>query len=86
MPRKCLNAADNFCYICDQVTFKSQKLRFTRIIMKCYEKYFGCKSGDFDKKWAPHICCVSCVRLLNGWKKGTHDMIFAIPMVCYIIT
>ena len=41
------------------------------MIMKCYEKYFGCKAGDFDKKWASHTCCVSCVRIRNGRKKGT---------------
>ena len=49
--------------------------------MKCYEKYFWCKTGDFNKKWVPHICCVSCVRLFNGWKNGTHNIPFAIPMV-----
>lgn len=53
----------------------------TPLIKKCYQRYFGCQIGDFDKNWAPNTCCVSCVRLLTGWKNGTHHMPFAIPMI-----
>ncbi|KAJ9584929.1 hypothetical protein L9F63_020735, partial [Diploptera punctata] len=25
--------------------------------------------------WAPNICCVSCVRLLIGWKNDLNDLV-----------
>lgn len=81
MPRKCINHVDNFCYICGELTFKSQRRNLTPLIKKCYQRYFGCQVGDFDKNWAPNTCCVSCVRLLTRWKNGTHHMPFAIPMI-----
>ena len=81
MPRMCVNTSDAFCYICGDVTFKSQRLSFTPLIKKCYEHYFCCKVGDQDKSWAPHFCCVICARLLAAWVKGSRSMPFAIPMV-----
>jgi len=45
------------------------------------ELYFGCKLGDKDKRWAPHFCCVTCVRLLTGWTSGSYWMPFTVPMV-----
>jgi len=48
------------------VNIKYQRLYFTPLIKKCYELYFGCKVGDKDKRWAPDICHVTCVRLLTG--------------------
>lgn len=81
MPRKCVNHVDSFCYICGELTFKSQRRHLTPLVKKYYRLYFGCQAGDFDKSWAPNTCCVSCVRLLTGWKKGTHRMPFAIPMI-----
>jgi hypothetical protein len=57
MQRKCVNSADNVCYICGEVTFSSQKRAITSIIRKAYHPYFGCQIGDQDKSWAPHICC-----------------------------
>jgi len=81
MPRKCVNSSDAFCYICDEVTFKSRRLSFTPLIKKCYEHYFGCEVGDQDKSWAPHFCCVTCVRRLAAWAKGSRCMTFAIPMI-----
>lgn len=81
MERKCINHPNNFCYICGELTFKSQRRNFTLFTENCYELYFGCKVGDFDKSWAPNKCCVSCIRLLTGWKNGTHHMPFAIPMI-----
>jgi hypothetical protein len=53
MQRKCVNSADNFCYICGEVTFSSQKRAITLIIRKVYHLYFGCQIGDQDKSWAP---------------------------------
>ena len=81
MPRIFLNSVDSFCYICGELTFKAQKRNFTQLIKKCYHLYFGCKVGDQDKSWAPHICCATCVTLLTGWAKGIHHMPFAVPMV-----
>lgn len=81
MPRKCLNHPDTFCYVCGELTFKLQRRNFTPLIKKCYQLYFGCKVGDQDKSWAPHICCVTCSRLLTGWANGSRHMPFAVPMV-----
>ena len=53
----------------------------TPVVKKCYELYLGCKVGDQDKKWAPHICCSTFVKRLTGWAKGSRHMKFAIPMV-----
>ena len=65
--RTCVRHPDNFCYVCDELTFKSQRRNFTPLVIKCYVLYFGCQVGDFDKSWAPNIWrCVSCVRLLAG--------------------
>jgi len=51
-------------------------------IKKAYHQYFGCKLGDQDKKWTPHIVCKSCAIRLGSWRnrKGM-SMPFAIPMV-----
>ena len=67
--------------MCGDLTFKSQRQNFTPLIKKCYELYFGCKLGDQDKSCAPHICCVTSVRLLTGWKSGSYRMPFTIPLV-----
>jgi len=79
--RKCLNHSDTFCYGCGGLTFKPQGLNFTLLVKKFYELYFGCKGGDQDKSWAPHICCVTCVRLLTGWVNALRQILFAIPLV-----
>lgn len=81
MPRKCINDPDNFCYVCGDLTFKEQRRSLTLLVRKCYELYFGCKVGDQDKNWAPHICCSTCVKRLTDWAKGKRHMSFAIPMV-----
>ena len=67
--------------ICGEVTLKSQRRNITPLVKKCYELYFGCKVGDQTRTWAPHICCLSCSRLLAAWKNGTRHMPFAIPMI-----
>lgn len=44
--------------------------------------YLGCKIGDQDKEWAPHICSATCAFSLRAWLSGTQkDMPFAVPMI-----
>jgi len=81
MPRQCVNHPDNFCYVCGDLTFKDQQQSLTPLVKKCYQLYFGCKVGDQDKNWAPHICCLTCVKHLADWAKGSWHMNFVIPMV-----
>jgi hypothetical protein len=37
--------ADNFCYICSEVTFARQRKAITAVVKKAYHLYFGCKIG-----------------------------------------
>jgi len=57
MPHNCVNSADNFRYIFGEVTFARQRKVITATEKNAYHLYFGCKIGDQDKSWAPHICC-----------------------------
>lgn len=82
MPRDCINKPNNFCYICGEVTFASQKRNFTPKIKKAYQLYFGCVLGDEDKRWAPHICCNNCANNLCSWlNRRGRSMAFAVPMI-----
>ena len=82
MHRHCINNVDKFCYICGELTFASQKGPLTFMIKKAYHLYFGCKVGDQDKSWAPHICCNSCATNLRQWLNGKRkSMPFAVPMI-----
>ncbi len=45
MPCTCLNKADNFCNICDDVAIVSYKRSITTMVRKSYHLYFGCKIG-----------------------------------------
>lgn len=82
MPRQCANSPNRFCYVCGELTFKSQKRNFTVLVRKAYELYFGVKVINQDKAWAPHICCKTCLTLLTGWLKGANrKMPFGIPMI-----
>ena len=81
MPRHCVNPPNSFCYVCGELTFKSQRREFNPLIKKCYQLYFGCKVGDQDKHWAPHFICITCVRRITGWSKGDRHMNFAVPMI-----
>jgi len=82
MPRNCVNSPGNFCYICEEVTFSTRKHPSTPMVKKAYECYFGCKVGDQDKKWAPHVSCISCANILREWLKNKRrSMPFAFPMV-----
>lgn len=43
---------------------------------------FGCKIGDQDKSWAPHICCNTCATNLRQWfNRKRKAMPFAVLMV-----
>ena len=82
MSRKCVNSRDTFCYVCGEYTLKSQRKTISPLIRKAYELYFGCKVGDQDKSWAPHICCSSCAANLRTWLNGSRSsMPFAISMI-----
>lgn len=82
MPRKCKNSADLFCYICGHYTTSDQKTVISSFVKRCYHAYFGCKLGDQDKPWAPHIVCKSCVENLRLWFKGkSKSLSFGVPMV-----
>jgi hypothetical protein len=82
MSWKCVNNPDNFCYICREVTFASRKCSITPTIKKAYYLYFGCKVGDQDKQWAPHVWCTMCSSKLNAWMNGKgRFMPFGVPVV-----
>jgi hypothetical protein len=52
--KEVLNHPDN-CYMCGELTFKSQRQNFTPLTEKCRELYFGWKVGDQLKKVGPFI-------------------------------
>ena len=82
MSRQCRNSRDTFCYICGEYTLKPQRRTMTALVKKAYELYFGCKIGDQDKAWAPHISCARCAVDLRAWLRGTRKaMPFAVPMI-----
>jgi hypothetical protein len=66
--------------VCGDYTIKLNRKTITPLIEKAYELYFGCKTGDQDKPWAPHIVCANCAVYLRGWLKGS-SMPFAVPVV-----
>ena len=82
MCRSFVNSADLFCYVCGEVMLASQRRSITPLIKKAYHLHFGCKLGDQDKKWVPHIVCKSCAIRPGGWisNKGM-AMPFAVPVV-----
>ena len=82
MPRQCTNSPDLFCYICGQFTTTDQKLAITALVKRCYLAYFGCKLGDQDKPWAPHVVCKRCSEHLRQWyKRERKSMPFGVPMI-----
>ena len=58
--RCCINHPDNFCYICGKYTTHDQRKNLASKVKTAYKYYFGCKVGDQDKSWAPHICLTVC--------------------------
>ncbi|GBM94668.1 hypothetical protein AVEN_219209-1, partial [Araneus ventricosus] len=81
MSRSCKNHPNSFCYVCGELTFKSQRKHLTPLVKKSYALYFGCIISDQDKSWAPHIACKSCCSNMTSWLKGSRHMPFAIPIV-----
>ncbi|KAI6657155.1 hypothetical protein LOD99_15941 [Oopsacas minuta] len=80
--RQCTNHPDNFCYICGKFTPKHQRRNIANRVKIGYKYYFGCKVGDQDKNWAPHICCTVCYASLIQWLNGKKkSMPFAVPMI-----
>lgn len=80
--RQCKNSPNKFCYICGRYVLKSQCRPISEDVRKAYFLYFGCKIGDQDKLWAPHVCCVSCCVNLVQWMRGNRSsMPFALPMI-----
>jgi len=81
MPQNCVNSS-KFLLYCGEITFLTRKRPLTPMAKKAYECYFGCKVGNQDKKWAVHVCCISCATILHEWlnNKG-HSMPFALPMI-----
>ena len=80
--RSCNISPNSFCYICGELTFKSQRGSFTDKVKKAYYLYFGCKVGEKDKNWAPHMGCVTCYVNLTEWLwSKMNNMSFAIPMI-----
>lgn len=43
MPHKCINIVDNCCYVCEEVTFSSQKRAITPLTQKAYFCFFYVK-------------------------------------------
>ena len=75
------NKADSFCYVCGDFTTTAQRA-ITPLLRTAYFSYFGCKIGDHDKAWAPHICCKACYNGLTAWFSGKKaSLSFAVPMV-----
>jgi hypothetical protein len=81
IPRKCSNQPDTFCYVCSELTFRCKRQSFTLLIKTYYEFYFECKMDNQGKRWAPHICYLTCVRFLAVWINVSHQMLFAFLMV-----
>ncbi|GBO03259.1 hypothetical protein AVEN_24564-1 [Araneus ventricosus] len=81
-PRGCVISADNFCFICDEYTVKSQQRNISDFMKKVYFAYFKLKLGDQDKPWAPHKVCSRCEEDLRLWFKGQKNSFrFGIPMM-----
>ncbi|GBM68741.1 hypothetical protein AVEN_263565-1 [Araneus ventricosus] len=80
MPRICGNSINNFCYICEELTFAAQKNIISAVAKKAYHLYFGCKIGDQDKYWAPHVCCRTCEITLFNWLHGKRKDI-CVPVI-----
>ncbi|XP_076324370.1 uncharacterized protein LOC143232621 [Tachypleus tridentatus] len=82
MSRQCRNSCDTFCYICGEYMLVYHKRSITALVKKAYHLYFGCKIGDKDQGWAPHICCATCAVCLRAWLRGTpKTMPFAVPVI-----
>ena len=80
--RQCKTDPSRFCYICGELTFAKEKHSITSHIKKMYKAYFDCYLGDQDMSWAPHLCCLTCVKTLSAWYAGKNvHMKFGVPMI-----
>lgn len=80
--RSCFNSPNSFCCVCSQFVVKRQCRSITPSVKLAYNKHFGCRVGNQNKTWAPHIICVSCYVTLLEWAKGKRRfMKIAVPMV-----
>ena len=69
-------------YVCGEFTVPAQRHSLTPLVKMAYEQYFGCKVGDQDKLWVPHICCGACTTRLRKWLQGSRpSMSFAVPKI-----
>jgi len=60
--QKFANNHDLFCYVCGELTLKSQKQALTALSKKVYILYFRCKVRHWNKCWALHVRSSSCDR------------------------
>ena len=82
MPRHYINCPDVFCYICVLFITKTQRMKISEFVKKTYLVYFGCKLGDQDKTWVPHMVCKHCTENLRQWSKGQKKSTpFGVPMM-----
>ena len=82
MPQNCVNNPHNFCYVCGELVFASQKRNITAVVKKAYHHYFGSKVRDQGKSWTPHYCCNTCATNLRQWlNKKRKYMPFAIQTI-----
>lgn len=66
MQWKCVNGADNLCYIYGDVMFPLQKREINPVTRKAYHIYFGCQIWDLKKSSASHIGCNTCAANLRS--------------------
>ncbi|KAJ8720958.1 hypothetical protein PYW08_006423 [Mythimna loreyi] len=82
MSRKCVNSADNFCYICGKVTLTNQRCSITQRLETAYFHYFGIKIKNQDKSWVPQFSCTTCSTNLIKWlNKKKRSLPFGVPMM-----
>ena len=83
--RQCKILPDCFCYVCG--FYISSKHTVYKIVKRtkywtAYRLYFGIDNGDQDKLWTPHVICGSCRSNLEGWLRGSGEvMSIAVPRV-----
>ena len=76
------NHLDVFWYICGEYMLAKYRFNVRDFIKRVYKAYFGIKSGDQDKSWAPHKACKQCAETLHRWTQGkATSMRLGVPMV-----
>jgi len=68
--------------VCGRFCTADEKKKISVLTKKYYFAYFGCKLGDQDKPWAPHVVCKLCEVTLSKWFNGkVKCMQFGVPMI-----